>query len=99
MDRSPELSILFKRLDKLSQRMANARAGFAASHPEFESDLSTFIDRRDSILSLIDETNASSVIATAEKATEDMESGLEHWLKSIDESYNKPLPRKNSVSM
>lgn len=93
-----ELSELQHRLDRVADRMMQARTGFSATHPEFESDLATFIDRHDSIRSLIDETTAKAAISTAERATTDLESGFESWLKSIDEKFANP-PRVQSVSM
>ena len=99
MEQAGELSRIQARLDQLSERMTDARSSVAAAHPEFAADLATFIDRHDSICSLIDETTAPSAVSTAGRATNDLESGLESWLKSIDERYKNPPPRNGSVSM
>jgi predicted transcriptional regulator len=99
MDHTRDLSQLHTRLDQLADRMTEARSSFAAAHPEFEHDLAAFIDRHDSIRSLIDETRADSAISTAERATSDLETGLESWLRTVDERYKNPPARIDSVSM
>ena len=68
MEHGREPSGLHARLNKLAERMTDARTGFAAAYPEFEIDLATFLDSHDSIRSLMDETTSASAVASATRS-------------------------------
>lgn len=99
MGQSFDFSALHRRLDEIEYRIGKAREGLAASHPDFENDLATFIDRHDAIRGLIDEASDGGAGATAESATSALERGLESWLATVDKKYANPPPHNDNVSM
>ena len=94
-----DMPALTARLDELAGRISEAKAKYSAAEPEFHRDLETFVDRHETIRSMIDEMPPKSALPTAESATTELESGFTSWLKSIDKRYGRPAVRNNSVSM
>ena len=99
MLQSENHSDLKSRLDRMSERLAEARAQVAHPGPEFESGLSGFARQHDFVRSLINASTSKDSILMACLEMQSLEQFFDAWLKSVDKQYARPRPRGPNVSM